>query len=225
LARACAKPLQLGLQLRPELLVQHDPLGSLAHVLHPAALPPLPTQERELEGCLPSSASRRSAPRQRVRARVRRRLRPFEPLRLPLGSLALRRRRGNLDGCGFAPLRLKPADCAATTASTAAPALTDCSAAAAGTPSGDGGHDAAPRDDQHLGSELAPDRDVRGRPLVNADSSHRTAGENNAKWPEAGDRPCLEHFIRLLLRKHKYPLSRTFTSRRSDSNRGPLHYE
>jgi hypothetical protein len=68
-------------------------------------------------------------------------------------------------------------------------------------------------------------RDVRGRPLVNADSSHRTAGENNAKWPEAGDRPCLEHFIRLLLRKHKYPLSRTFTSRRSDSNRGPLHYE
>lgn len=36
----------MAVQLRPVLLVQHDPLGALAHVLHPATIPPVPTKAR-----------------------------------------------------------------------------------------------------------------------------------------------------------------------------------
>jgi hypothetical protein len=42
--RTHPQPVQLDLQLRQGLLVQHHPVGPLAHVVRPAALPPLPAQ-------------------------------------------------------------------------------------------------------------------------------------------------------------------------------------
>jgi hypothetical protein len=42
-AGAHPKPVQLDMQLREGLLVQHDAVGALAHVVHPAPLPPLPS--------------------------------------------------------------------------------------------------------------------------------------------------------------------------------------
>jgi hypothetical protein len=68
-------------------------------------------------------------------------------------------------------------------------------------------------------------RSSRYRPLVNPDSSPRADRRKHAKCAETEVQPGVEHFIRLLNRKHKWPFCRDFRSRRSDSNRGPLHYE
>jgi hypothetical protein len=50
-------------------------------------------------------------------------------------------------------------------------------------------------------------------------------GQGLSAWPTRGHQSDLEHFIRLLASKHQWPFCRYFRSRRSDSNRGPLHYE
>ena len=56
------------------------------------------------------------------------------------------------------------------------------------------------------GAQAQPGR-ADCRPLVHPDSSHRVDRRKQAKWPETADQPGLEHFIRLLNRKHKWPLA------------------
>jgi hypothetical protein len=82
------------------------------------------------------------------------------------------------------------------------------------------GHGRAPGDPKPAAGECSP-----CRPLVNPDSSPRTDRRKHAKWSETEVQPGLEHFTRFLIGQHKCPSCRTFRSRRSDSNRGPLHYE